>query len=78
MKISKENDQRIYEGKIFDLYERTIKYPDGKIAKYDVLTHNGAAAIVPIDKNRNFWFVRQYRPAIEEYLLEIPAGFFAG
>jgi len=74
MNISKVKDQRIYEGKIFDLYERTIKYPDGKIAKYDVLTHNGAAAIVPFDQDKNFWFIRQYRPAIDKYLLEIPAG----
>ncbi len=74
MNISKVNEQRIYKGKIFDLYERTIKYPDGKTAKYDVLTHNGAAAIVPIDEEKNFYFVRQYRPAIEEFLLEIPAG----
>jgi len=74
MKIKKMMDKITYKGKIFNLYERTIIYPDGKESKYDILKHNGAVAIVPIDKQKNIWFVKQYRPAIEDFLLEIPAG----
>jgi len=74
MEVIKKEDKKIYSGKVFDLYDRTIKYPDGKTANYDVLKHNGAVAVVPIDSDQNIWFVKQYRPAIEDFLLEIPAG----
>jgi len=74
MKVIKKKDEKVFNGKVFDLYKRTIKYPNGKESIYDVLTHNGAVAIVPVDKDLNFWFIKQYRPAIEDFLLEIPAG----
>jgi ADP-ribose pyrophosphatase len=74
MSIKKLNDKKIYNGRVFDLYQRTIEYKDGKTSIYDVLKHNGAVAIIPVDSDLNFWFVKQYRPAIEDFLLEIPAG----
>ena len=74
MSIKKLNDKKIFNGSVFNLYQRTIEYNDGKIAVYDVLNHNGAVAIIPVDSDLNFWFIKQYRPAIEDFLLEIPAG----
>lgn len=74
MKLITKSDKKIFSGRVFDLLKRKITYPDGKQSEYDVLTHNGAVAIVPIDSDGNIWFVKQYRPAIEKFLLEIPAG----
>jgi ADP-ribose pyrophosphatase len=40
----------------------------------EVVEHRGAAAIVPLTRDRNVVLVRQYRYAVGTELLEIPAG----
>lgn len=68
------NREEIYKGKIISLVKDTIVLPDGRTTTRDVVLHNGAAAIVPIDNEGNILFVRQYRQPAGEELLEIPAG----
>ncbi|MBE6021279.1 MAG: NUDIX hydrolase [Clostridiales bacterium] len=63
----------IYDGKIM-----TVKLHDvianGIATKREIVHKGGAVAIVPINNNGNVVTVRQYRIAVEEELLEIPAG----
>ncbi len=40
----------------------------------EVVRHPGAVAIVPVAKGDRIVMVRQYRYAVEEFLLELPAG----
>jgi ADP-ribose pyrophosphatase len=40
----------------------------------EVVRHPGAAAIVPVDGEGNVTLVRQYRYALDDWLLEVPAG----
>lgn len=68
------NRKIIYEGKIFTVAEDTIRFPDGKEAKWDVLLHSGATAVVPIDNEGNIILVEQYRCIEDGNILEIPAG----
>lgn len=68
------NREIVYKGKIFDVAEDTIEIEEGKIAKWDLVLHNGATAIVPITKNNEIVLVRQYRNASNGEFLEIPAG----
>ncbi|MGA8857015.1 MAG: NUDIX hydrolase [Candidatus Bathyarchaeia archaeon] len=46
----------------------------GKTTKREIIEHRGAAAIVPVTRDRDVILVRQYRYAITTNLLEIPAG----
>jgi len=48
--------------------------PQGRITDLDIVEHVGAVTIFPIDADGNVWFVRQYRHASEQELLELPAG----
>ncbi|WP_058485415.1 NUDIX domain-containing protein [Defluviitalea phaphyphila] len=66
--------EEIYKGKIISLVKDTIELPDGRTTTRDVVLHNGAAAIVPVDNQGNILFVRQYRHPAKEELIEIPAG----
>jgi len=59
---------------VFDLYEDTIEFEDGRHAYWDFLKHNGAAAVVPVLDDGRILLVRQYRNAIDRVSLEIPAG----
>ena len=59
---------------VFDLYEDTVQFEDGRTAAWDYLYHHGAAAIVPVLPDGRILLVRQYRNAVDRVSLEIPAG----
>ena len=52
----------------------TIERADGTRATRDIVVHPGAVAILAIDDEDRVLFVRQYRVAAGQALLEIPAG----
>lgn len=67
--------QLTYEGKILKVTVDKIQMPDGKPAyRETVIRGKNAAAVLPVDADGNIVFVRQYRHAFGEELLEIPAG----
>jgi ADP-ribose pyrophosphatase len=74
MKHEVLNRKTIYEGCIFDVQILETRLPDGKQTHYDIVTHAGAVALVPVDQEGNIWFVRQYRVAAGKELIELPAG----
>ena len=63
-----------HHGRILDFYTYDLKVPNGNITHWDVLEHKGASAIIPVDEDGKIILVRQYRGAIDDLLLEIPAG----
>lgn len=64
----------VYQGKYLCAEEQVVRLPDGKEAKREIVRPPDAAAVLPIDQNNNVYLVRQYRTAIEQTILEIPAG----
>src|ERR1044071_4500751 len=64
----------IYRGRVVTLRIDTIKTADGREIKREVVEHRGAVAIVPRLDEETVLLIRQYRPAVGETLLEIPAG----
>ena len=64
----------IAHGAILDYYQDTMQIPNGNIAKWDLIDHKGAAAVVAVKGTGKLLMVRQYRNALERYTLEIPAG----
>lgn len=64
----------VAHGAILDYYQDTIQIPNGNVAKWDFIKHNGAAAVVPVDDKGRLIMVKQYRNALNRDTLEIPAG----
>ncbi|NLB52799.1 MAG: NUDIX hydrolase [Syntrophomonadaceae bacterium] len=64
----------IYQGRILNLRVDRVALPDGSESTREIIEHSGAVAIVAIDEDKNVWMVKQYRKAVEEVLMEIPAG----
>jgi ADP-ribose pyrophosphatase len=64
----------IYSGKVLDLRVDTIRQPDGRVAKREIVAHHGAVCIVPIRDDGMVLLVRQFRLAAGQTLLEVPAG----
>jgi ADP-ribose pyrophosphatase len=63
-----------YQGRAFTVRQDRVKLPDGRLTNLDVVVHTGAVTLIPVDQQGNVWFVRQYRHAAGEMLLELPAG----
>jgi ADP-ribose pyrophosphatase len=68
------HSETVYHGRAFDVRRDEIRLPDGKAARLDIVNHVGAVTLVPVDAQNRVWFVRQYRHAAGEVLLELPAG----
>ena len=64
----------IHEGRIINYFSDTIEIEGGKQTLFDFIGHKGASAMIPVDQDGNILMVRQYRNAIDQYSLEIPAG----
>lgn len=64
----------IHKGAIIDYYSDTIEIDNTKHTTFDFIDHKGASAMIPVDKDGKILMVRQYRNAIDQYTLEIPAG----
>lgn len=74
MKNRRLSSRHIYNGRIINLRIDEVELPDGRHTQREIVEHPGAAAIVPLDESGRVLFVRQYRDAVAESMLEIPAG----
>lgn len=68
------NRELIARGAIIDYYQDTMQIPNGNRAKWDLIDHKGAAAVLAVREDGRILMVRQYRNALERETLEIPAG----
>ena len=68
------SSQEIYPGKIIRVEKWQVALPNGETALREIVRHNGAAAIVPVDRDGNVTLVRQHRIAVDRFTWEIPAG----
>lgn len=68
------HSETLLEGRAFRIRRDHLKTPDGGETKFDIIEHGGSVVIVPMDKDGNLVFVRQYRHAAGMDLLELPAG----
>jgi ADP-ribose pyrophosphatase len=64
----------IVPGRVITLEHKKIPLPNGYIVQMDVIKHLGAALIVPFLNRDKVILLRQYRPVIQKYLYELPAG----
>jgi ADP-ribose pyrophosphatase len=64
----------VYQGRAFTIRTDTVRLPDLRETRLDIVNHIGSVIIVPMDAKGNLLFVRQYRHAAGLALLELPAG----
>lgn len=74
-KIKRIDRKLEFQGTILDFYTDYMQMPDGKVVKWDFISHRkGAAAVVPVMDDGKILMVHQYRNALERMTVEIPAG----
>jgi ADP-ribose pyrophosphatase len=66
--------EKLFSGRIIDLYMEDVELPNGKTSKREIIKHPGAVAVIAVTADNKIVMVRQYRKAMERTLVEIPAG----
>jgi len=64
----------VYPGRAFTIRRDTVRMPDGRATRFDIVEHVGSVIILPLEADSHLLFVRQYRHAVGLNLLELPAG----
>jgi ADP-ribose pyrophosphatase len=67
------SSETVFQGRAFKIQHDVIRRPNGD-QTYDIVSHIGAVAMIPVDGDGRILFVRQYRHAARRNLLELPAG----
>jgi ADP-ribose pyrophosphatase len=72
--VERLGETQLYRGRIVNLWLERVRLPNGSTCELEIVHHQGAAAVVPVDDRGNVLLVRQYRHATGGWLLEVPAG----
>lgn len=67
-------EERIYDGKIIRLRLDEALLPNGRVAKREVVEHNGGVCIAALTEEEELLFVRQFRYPYKQVVTELPAG----
>jgi ADP-ribose pyrophosphatase len=68
------NHKIIFEGLVINIEQMDVEIGNHGRHTYQVIRHPGGAAVLPIHSDGSVSLIRQIRPAVNEILLEIPAG----
>lgn len=71
---TKIEGETLYDGKILRLARDKVILENGNTAYREVVRHNGGACIVPVTKDNEILFVKQYRYPFSKVIMELPAG----
>ena len=74
LKETTVSTQTLFEGKVLTLKKDQVRLPDGQLATREYCSHVGAVCIVALCDDGTVLLERQYRYAVGEELIEIPAG----
>ena len=64
----------LHRGRFITVTRAAFVDPDGHPFERDVVRHPGAVAMVAVTEAEAVLLVQQYRPAVDRWLLEVPAG----
>ncbi|GGB05239.1 NUDIX hydrolase [Macrococcus hajekii] len=65
--------EEIYNGRMLKLEKQTVELPDGRQTTREVVKHPGAVAVMAVKENKVL-LLKQFRKAMDEVLIEVPAG----
>jgi ADP-ribose pyrophosphatase len=63
-----------YRGPLFSFVSEDVTLPNGSRTELAMVRHPGSTAVVPLFDDNTVLMERQYRHAVKDYILEIPAG----
>lgn len=68
------SSERVFDGRVVKLEVDTVRLPDGRETRREVVRSEGAVMIIPWLDEEHVVLIRQFRYALGQTLLELPAG----
>jgi len=68
------SSQTIAEGGMLTVKRDLVRLPNGNTSQREYITHPGAVVVVPIKSNGNVILEKQFRYALHQVFIELPAG----
>ncbi len=69
-----QNAEIVFRGRRYNVERFDAPARDGQARPHEVVRHPGAAVVLPVLDAERYVFIRNRRPAVNETLLELPAG----
>lgn len=66
--------ERAYEGRLLKIDVDELELPGRGSTRIETIRHPGAAAVLPFIDDERVILIRQYRHAVGEEIIEVPAG----
>lgn len=66
--------ERVYEGRVFSVEVGAHRFPDGSDHAVAIVRHRPSVVVVPLLDDGRVLLIRQYRPALAQFIWELPAG----
>ncbi|MDD5432873.1 MAG: NUDIX hydrolase [Candidatus Omnitrophica bacterium] len=66
----------VFRGKLLTVQKKKVKLPNGFCAELEIVKHPGAVLVIPFLTSEKVIILKQFRPVINSYLYELPAGTF--
>lgn len=70
----KLSSKQVFDGVVVKLFVDQVELPDGSQSVREVVRHPGAVCVIPVTDEGDVIMVRQFRYAMNQVLLEVPAG----
>lgn len=68
------SEEKIFKGRVLDLSLRQVQLIGGGTASREIVSTKGAIVIVPLTRNNEVRLVKQFRAAVDKWVIELPAG----
>jgi len=69
-----KNRSMIFEGLVVGIEQMDVLIGDQGWYTYQIVRHPGGAAVLPLHDDGSITLIRQLRPAVGDFMLELPAG----
>src|SRR5512140_241024 len=64
----------LFTGLVVDIEQMEVKIGEKGWHTYQIVRHPGGAAVLPLHDDGTVTLIRQLRPAVDRWMLELPAG----
>lgn len=68
------DEELVHQAWFVRMVRANFEGPDGQVFDRTIVRHPGAVAIVAVNDAHEVLLVHQYRPAVDRWVLELPAG----
>lgn len=68
------NHAILFEGLVVDIEQMEVMIGDKGWHVYQIVRHPGGVGVLPLHDDGTVTLIRQLRPAMDDFLLEVPAG----